>query len=391
MAHGVVLGENDVVGIVRIALEVTHLGEATPAILGETVRPYEPTAVITRRVIGATRQVENQQRFPGFSSCRSGVRICVQELVVRRIVRHQYGRPEVDRLSPEEAHVRFHLVVLVGVGWGGRARHGALENKVVERVGGVVKEMTTRTVRVAREDLNGNTAGCALIWVNVGTTVGVAAIQMLAGIAVERRVESVPDQGRIADAQPWYTRSKRRWRTASRRTVRSRQSPTSRPILVGIAAQDAVGRIHQLVGQRCHARLQQFLADLGPVAAIKRHFKLAQRRPLGQGTQAGELDELAGCRQPAALIHPHVGLRVGRAEHAAAIVVVAGATVPEVIEVHVRQDDGGSIARLDSAELSNSAERACTLEAWKRVDVVRRERAALIADQGSHAVRGRAE
>src|SRR5437762_13332454 len=95
MTHGVVLGENDIVSVVRVALEITDLGEATPAILGETVRPYEPTAAITRRDIGATRQVQNQQRFPGFSSCRSSVRICVQELVVRRIVRHQDGRREV--------------------------------------------------------------------------------------------------------------------------------------------------------------------------------------------------------------------------------------------------------------------------------------------------------
>src|SRR5205814_9476514 len=127
MAHGVALGENDVAGIVRVALEVTHLGEATPAILGEAVRPYEPTAVITRRVIGATRQVENQQRFPGFSGCRSSVRIGVQELVVRRIVRYQDGRPYVDRLPPEEAEVPFHLAELVGVGCQGCARDGAME------------------------------------------------------------------------------------------------------------------------------------------------------------------------------------------------------------------------------------------------------------------------
>ena len=347
--------------------------------------------MITRRDIGATRQVEHQQRFPGLSSGRSSVRIGVQELVVRRIVRHQDRRPEVDRLPPEEAEVPFHLAELVGVGCGGRARDRALENKVVERVGCAINDMTARTVSVARQDRNGDAAGCALIRVNVGTTIRVAAVQVHGCVAVQCRVEGVPDQGRIRDAQARHTRPKRRSRTALWRTVRSRQSRTSRPTLVGIPTQDAVGRIHQLVGQRCHARLQQFLADLGPVAAIERHLELAQRRPLGQGTQAGELDELAGCRQPAALIHPHVGLRVGRAEHAAAIVVVAGATVPEVIEVHVRQDDGGSIARLDSAELSNSAERACTLEAWKRVDVVRRERAALIADQGSHAVRGRAE
>src|SRR5204862_8118828 len=158
------------------------------------------------------------------------------------IVRHEDGRPEVDRLPPEEAHVRFHLVVLVGVGWGSRARDGPLENKVVERVGCAINDMTTRTVSVARQDRNGDAAGCALIRMNVGTTVRVAAIQVLAGIAVERRVESVPDQGRIADAQPGLVSSG--GGTVSG-TIRSRQTRTSRSTLVGIAAEDAVGRSHQ--------------------------------------------------------------------------------------------------------------------------------------------------
>src|SRR4030095_8467228 len=103
MPSSIVLGENGRAGK-WITLEVPDLAEAAPAILEETVRPNEIATVIIRG-IGAVGQVENQQRFPGLAHICSSVRICVQELVVRRIVRHQDGRPKVNRLSPEEAEV----------------------------------------------------------------------------------------------------------------------------------------------------------------------------------------------------------------------------------------------------------------------------------------------
>ena len=71
-----------------------------------------------------------------------------------------------------------------------------------------------------------------------------------------------------------------------------------------------------------------------------------------------------------------MGLRVGRAEYAAAIVVVASASIPEVIEVEVCEDDGGRIAGLHPAELMSASVRAG--KTWNRVDVVSRVRAAQV-------------
>src|SRR6266481_688010 len=239
------------------------------------------TARITGRV-GAVGQVENQKRFPGFSICSSSVRIHVQELVVRRIVRHQDGRPQVDGLPPEEAEVPFHLAKLIGVGRTSCAGR-KIENKHIERI---IVVGTDDAIRIENLDRGwwvdcGANSGATLIRMYVGSAVGVAAVEMLRYVAVERRVEGVLDQSRVADAKPRHTSSERGRRTALWRTLRQRQSSASRPILVGIAAQDAVGRIDKLIGQGRYARLEEFLADLGPVAVKERHLELAQGRPLG--------------------------------------------------------------------------------------------------------------
>jgi hypothetical protein len=127
-------------------------------------------------------------------------------------------------------------------------------------------------------------------------------------------------------------------------------------------SQHAVGRIHQLVGQRRYiahdeatgveTTLQEFLANLGPVASEIRHFELAQPGPRGQGCEAGEADDLPGRREGARTrINKDVSLGVGGAKDTAAVEVVAGAPIPEVVEVEARSLHGGRVARFHPSKL----------------------------------------
>src|SRR5215471_4705382 len=82
-----------------------------------------------------------------------------------------------------------------------------------------------------------------------------------------------------------------------------------------------------------------------------------------------------------------MSLRIGRAIDATAIEVVAGAGIPEIVKVEIRQEDRGRIARLHPAELMSASVGA--REAGDRVNVVRRNCAAQIRYYGPHASDGR--
>src|SRR5260370_4935614 len=209
---------------------------------------------------------------------------------------------------------------MVGVGWTSRAP-GQVQTVAIERV---VVIAHADTALKNRDRGCGVDSGTALIWMNVCTPVGVAAIEVRGRVLVECRVVGVPDQGTVTDAKSWHTDSQHGRRSAFRRTVRKRETPTSRPILVGIRPHNAVGRIDELVRQWSNPSLQQLLAALGPVAAIERHFELAQRRPFRPRSAARQLDELPGCGQRAAvgLVDKYMCLRIGWAEPAAPLLVL---------------------------------------------------------------------
>src|SRR6266446_7529535 len=100
-------------------------------------------------------------------------------------------------------------------------------------------------------------------------------------VVVERCVESVLDQCRVADAKTRYSRPKRccgegRMRRIVRRTLSGGERRAGRTALVGIATKDAVVRMDQLIGERRDPLLEQLLANLGPVAAEKRHLELTE-------------------------------------------------------------------------------------------------------------------
>ena len=67
-----------------------------------------------------------------------------------------------------------------------------------------------------------------------------------------------------------------------------------------------------------------------------------------------------------------VGLRVGGAEHAAAVEVVTGAAIPEVVEVHRRGEESGRVARLDPAESLKSGIGSWTASPMSGSSVLRR-------------------
>ena len=150
--------------------------------------------------------------------------------------------------------------------------------------------------------------------------------------------------------------------------------------LVRVRAEHAVGAVDQLVGERRDARLQQLLADLGPVAPEERHLELAQARAGGQRREARELDDLPRRRQPprsaSGSVTKTCACGSDGAEHAAAVEVVARAPVPEVVEVERRRLHRRRVARLDPAE---------ALEARNRIELV----AARGAQVGHHRLRRR--
>ena len=116
VSGGIVLEINDIIGVEAIALEITQLAEASRMVRIAPVSCRDTCRASSRVWIGTAGHVENQQRLSRLSHGKAAIRVRVQPLVPRRIVRDQQGRPEVNRLAPEEAEVCFHLGELIGVG-----------------------------------------------------------------------------------------------------------------------------------------------------------------------------------------------------------------------------------------------------------------------------------